>query len=199
MSSTVRVLLVDDQQLVREGILRLLELNPMMDVVGEADNGVTALTLLSDLDPDVLLLDIRMPGMSGLDMLVEMNKRNILTPTILLTTFGDGDYVTQAKELNAKAFLLKDVSSECLMDVIVRVSEGGEYFPDIQKPKGDGLIDLTVRETEILQLISKGMCNKEIANSVHLSEGTIKNKVSKILSKLRVRDRTQAVLKYHGK
>lgn len=205
----IRVCLVDDQTLVREGVRNLLDLSEEIDVVGEAGDGAAACELIPELKPDVVLLDMRMPGMSGLDVLVALGEKNALPPTIILTTFDDDQLVLAGLKVGAKGYLLKDVTLEQLVDAVKTVADGGSLvqpavtarllkglegmkteFSSLDRPD-----PLTERETEILRLMAGGYSNKEIANSLGVAEGTVKNHVSNILSKLGVRDRTRAVLK----
>ena len=205
----IRVCLVDDQTLVREGVRNLLDLSEEIDVVGEAGDGAAACELIPELKPDVVLLDMRMPGMSGLDVLVALGEKNALPPTIILTTFDDDQLVLAGLKVGAKGYLLKDVTLEQLVDAVKTVADGGSLvqpavtarllkglegmkteFSSLDRPD-----PLTERETEILRLMAGGYSNKEIANSLGVAEGTVKNHVSNILSTLGVRDRTRAVLK----
>ena len=205
----IRVLIVDDQTLVRQGVRSLLALAEGIEVVGEAGDGRQAVELVPQLKPDVVLMDMRMPVMSGLEALQSMARSNTLPPTIILTTFDDDQLVLAGLKAGAKGYLLKDVSLEQLVSAIQTVSEGGSLVqPAVTQRLLSGLehmrnefvsLDrpdpLTERETEILRLMAGGFSNKEIANSLGVAEGTIKNHVSNILSKLGVRDRTRAVLK----
>ncbi len=205
----IRVCLVDDQTLVRQGVRSLLELSDEIEVVGEAADGQSAVELIPQLDPDVVLLDMRMPGMSGLEVLEALNESGKLPPTIILTTFDDDALVLAGIKAGAKGYLLKDVSLEELVGGVKTVAAGGSVVrPAVTQRLLKGLegvrtqfssLDrpdpLTERETEILRLMAGGYSNKEIANSLGVAEGTVKNHVSNILSKLGVRDRTRAVLK----
>ncbi len=205
----IRVCLVDDQTLVRQGVRSLLELCDEIEVVGEAADGRSAVELIPQLDPDVVLLDMRMPGMSGLEVLKELNQADQLPPTIILTTFDDDQMVLAGIKAGAKGYLLKDVSLDELVGGVKTVAGGGSVVrPAVTQRLLKGLegmrtefssLDrpdpLTERETEILRLMAGGYSNKEIANSLGVAEGTVKNHVSNILSKLGVRDRTRAVLK----
>ncbi len=205
----IKVLLVDDQNLVRQGVQALLELADDIEVIGEAKNGQEAVKLIPELLPDVVLLDMRMPGMSGLDVLHELAKSNQLPPTIILTTFDDEELILAGVKAGAKGYLLKDVPLEELVDSIKQVAAGKtivrpqiteKFMRNIEGLKTDFMSlerpdPLTNRETEILRLMAGGYSNKEIANSIFVAEGTVKNHVSNILSKLGVRDRTRAVLK----
>jgi DNA-binding NarL/FixJ family response regulator len=205
----IRVLLVDDQTLVRQGVKSLLSLAQSIEVIGEASDGQHAIELIPVLKPDVVLMDMRMPVKSGLEAIQELAALNALPPTIILTTFDDDDLVLAGIKAGAKGYLLKDVSLEQLVEAIEVVSRGGTLVqPGMTQRLLSGLeglnnqfvsLDrpdpLTERETEILRLMAGGFSNKEIANSLHVAEGTIKNHVSNILSKLGVRDRTRAVLK----
>ncbi|HRQ65031.1 MAG TPA: response regulator transcription factor [Xanthomonadaceae bacterium] len=205
----IRVLLVDDQTLVRQGIKSLLELTDSIRVVAEAADGAQAIEMIPEVEPDVVLLDMRMPGKTGLDVLQELGSRDALPPTIILTTFDDDRQVLAGIKAGAKGYLLKDVSLEQLVGAIETVAKGGSLvqpvvtqrllaglermhneFASLDRPD-----PLTDRETEILRLMAGGYSNKEIANSLNVAEGTVKNHVSNILSKLGVRDRTRAVLK----
>ena len=211
MSTTkpIRVFLVDDQTLVRQGVCSLLSLADGIEVVAEAADGQQAVERIPQVKPDVVLLDMRMPVMSGLEALQAMSKAGTLPPTIILTTFDDDDLVLAGIKAGAKGYLLKDVSLDQLVDAIQTVSSGGSLvqpamtqrllsglehmrneFVSLERPD-----PLTDRETEILRLMASGFSNKEIAGSLGVAEGTIKNHVSNILSKLGVRDRTRAVLK----
>ena len=205
----INVYLVDDQNLVRQGVRALLEIAEGINVIGEADGGKQAIELIPDINPDVVLLDMRMPEMSGLDVLKELKKRDQLPPTIILTTFDDDELVLAGLKSGAKGYLLKDVPLAELVDGIKKVAAGETLIrPQVTKRILEGVeklnIDfnsfeipdpLTSRETEILRLMAGGHSNKEIANSLFVAEGTVKNHVSNILSKLGVRDRTRAVLK----
>ena len=205
----IRVCLVDDQTLVRQGVRSLLALDGGIEVVGEAADGKQALTLIPQCAPDVVLMDMRMPAMSGLEALQALAALRALPPTIILTTFDDDQLVLAGLKAGAKGYLLKDVSLEQLVGAIRTVAGGGSLVqPAITQRLLSGLegmqnqfmsLDrpdpLTDRETEILRLMASGFSNKEIANSLGVAEGTIKNHVSNILSKLGVRDRTRAVLK----
>lgn len=205
----IKVLLVDDQNLVRQGVQALLELADEIEVIGEAKNGQEAVQLIPELLPDVVLLDMRMPGMSGLDVLHELAKSNQLPPTIILTTFDDEELILAGVKAGAKGYLLKDVPLEELVDSIKQVAAGKtivrpqiteRFMRNVEGLKNDFMSlerpdPLTNRETEILRLMAGGYSNKEIANSIFVAEGTVKNHVSNILSKLGVRDRTRAVLK----
>jgi DNA-binding NarL/FixJ family response regulator len=205
----IRVLIVDDQTLVRQGVRSLLALAEGIEVVGEAGDGRQAVELIPQIKPDVVLMDMRMPVMSGLEALQAMARTNSLPPTIILTTFDDDQLVLAGLKAGAKGYLLKDVSLEQLVSAIQAVADGGSLMqPAVTQRLLSGLehmrndfvsLDrpdpLTERETEILRLMAGGFSNKEIANSLGVAEGTIKNHVSNILSKLGVRDRTRAVLK----
>jgi len=205
----IHVMLVDDQNLVRKGVRSLLELSEEIDVIGEAPDGIEAIRTIPEINPDVVLLDMRMPGKSGLDVLQELSAAGKLPPTIILTTFDDDEMVLAGIKAGAKGFLLKDVSLEELVEAIRTVAEGGSAVkPAVTERLLKGLENmhtdfmsldrpdpLTERETEILRLMAGGYSNKEIANSLGVAEGTVKNHVSNILSKMGVRDRTRAVLK----
>ncbi len=199
----IRVALVDDQMLVRSGIRGLLDLTDDIRVVWEATDGIDAARKLADTDADILLLDVRMPGCGGIELL--RNPTLALPPTIMLTTFDDDDALFEAMRLGARGFLLKDISLERLADGIRAVAAGATLFRpaltertrasfrrERQQPPASVL---TTRETEILALMAAGLSNGEIAASVGSSEGTVKNHVSSILSKLGVRDRVRAVLR----
>ena len=205
----IRVCLVDDQTLVRQGVRSLLELSENIRVVAEAADGKQALELIPQIQPDVVLMDMRMPVMSGLEALQIMAERGDMPPTIILTTFDDDQLVLAGIKAGARGYLLKDVSLEQLVEAIERVAAGGSLVQPVmtqrllsglERMQNDFVsLDrpdpLTDRETEILRLMAGGYSNKEIANSLGVAEGTIKNHVSNILSKLGVRDRTRAVLK----
>jgi DNA-binding NarL/FixJ family response regulator len=202
----IRVVLVDDQTLVRQGIRSLLELTPDLRVVAEASDGEEALRVIPEAGADVVLLDVRMPKKTGLDVLRESGGR---PPTILLTTFDEDAVVLEAVRLGAKGFLLKDVTLEQLTEAVRSVAAGGSMIlPAVSArvlrglpavtPAFDSLDrpdPLTPREAEVLRLMAGGFSNGEIARATGTAEGTVKNHVSSILSKLGVRDRTRAVLK----
>ena len=205
----IRVMLVDDQNLVRKGVRSLLELSEEIEVIAEASDGIEAIRTIPEVGPDVVLLDMRMPGKSGLDVLQQLSNDGTLPPTIILTTFDDDDMVLAGIKAGAKGFLLKDVSLEELVGAVKTVAAGGSMVkPAVSQRLLKGLENmqtdfssldrpdpLTDRETEILRLMAGGYSNKEIANSLGVAEGTVKNHVSNILSKMGVRDRTRAVLK----
>jgi DNA-binding NarL/FixJ family response regulator len=205
----IKVMLVDDQTLVRQGVKSLLSLAESIEVVAEAVDGQQAIDMIPEIKPDVVLMDMRMPVKSGLEAVQELSARKQLPPTIILTTFDDDELVLAGVKAGAKGYLLKDVSLEQLVAAIEIVAKGGSLVqPAMTQRLLSGLeglhnnfmsLDrpdpLTERETEILRLMAGGFSNKEIANSLHVAEGTIKNHVSNILSKLGVRDRTRAVLK----
>jgi DNA-binding NarL/FixJ family response regulator len=205
----IRVMLAEDQTLVRKGIRSLLGLLPDMEVAGEASDGEEALQLLPDIKPDVLLLDIRMPKLSGLEILEKLRGSKHLVPTIILTTFDDSEALFQGIKHGARGFLLKDVTLEQLAAAIREVAAGGTM---IQPGVTEHLLrnlrclsssmatpetseHLSARERQVIRLMVGGYRNREIADAFGVTEGTVKNHVSSILSKLGVRDRTRAVLK----
>ncbi len=205
----INVMLVDDQNLVRKGVRSLLELSEEIEVVAEAVDGAEAIRTIPEVKPDVVLLDMRMPGKSGLDVLRELSEAKQLPPTIILTTFDDDELLLAGIKAGARGYLLKDVSLAELVNAVKTVAEGGSVVkPAVTQRLLKGLENLhtefysldrpdplTERETEILRLMAGGYSNKEIANSLGVAEGTVKNHVSNILSKMGVRDRTRAVLK----
>lgn len=205
----IRILLADDQTLLRRGLRGLLDLTPDLRVVAEAADGAEALARVADTPVDLLLLDVRMPRRTGVEVLEELRRRGPVPPAILLTTFDDDAALLAGIRAGARGWLLKDVEFERLRDAIRTVAAGGSMLsPAITErairgvattpPDFDSLDRpdrLTPRETEILRLMAGGYSNREIAAALHAGEGTVKNHVSSILSKLGVRDRTRAVLK----
>ncbi|HMT90995.1 MAG TPA: response regulator transcription factor [Dermatophilaceae bacterium] len=214
--SPVRVVIVDDQHLVRQGIQALLALSPHVTVIAEADDGHAGLAAIEGHHPDVVLLDLRMPRMSGLEMLRVAGMRGIdLPPVLVLTTFDDDDAIFEALRLGARGYLLKDVTLKQLVESIETLASGGRVIqPGLTAgmlerlvtggtnptPGGPGAGDVDVqplseREVEVMRLLAAGYSNREVAKALHLAEGTVKNHVSAILLKLGVRDRTRAVLR----
>jgi len=235
----IRVILVDDQALLRESFQRLLELEDGIEVVGAAGDGLEALALVEhlsgmDLLPQVVLMDVRMPRMDGVEATRELALRFPDVGVLILTTFDEETYVLDGLRAGAKGYVLKDVSAAQLVDAI-RAVERGEaplqpsvaakllahlhYDPTSESPgaspaglpssgtavsvqEASGLLvdDLTEREYEILRLVARGENNREIGEALYITEGTVKNHVSSILSKLGLRDRTQAALwaREHG-
>lgn len=206
----IRVLLADDQTLVRQGIKSLLELTPDLRACAEAADGEQALESILAIAPDVVLLDVRMPKQSGLEVLARLRARGVAPPpTLLLTTFDDDAVALEGLRLGARGFLLKDVSFEELTSAIRTLAAGGSLLaPAVRARVHEGLERLapdfeasplpgrlTPRETEVLRLVARGYSNREIAVALGTAEGTVKNQVSSLLSKLGVRDRTRAVLK----
>lgn len=207
----IRVCVVDDQTLVRQGLRQLLELAEDVEVVAEAADGDEALAAIEQHAPDVVLLDLQMPGRDGIATLTELATREHRPPVLVLTTFDDDDLVLQALRAGARGYLLKDVTLEQLVGAVRTLAAGGNLVqPAITErlvqalgtasPDGGGdrlarHEPLTPRELEILRLLAGGYANREIAQALHLAEGTVKNHVSNVLLKLGVRDRTRAVLR----
>ncbi len=207
---TIRVGIVDDQQLVRAGFSLVINSQPDMEVVIEAGDGVQALRAVGSYECDVILMDVRMPNMDGLEATAEITARGELPKVIILTTFDLDEYVIQAIKAGASGFLLKDAPPEEMLAAI-RTVQGGDaviapsstkrlighfahLLPDEQKADPDVLSGLTEREREVLMLIARGMSNTEIATELFVAEATVKTHVGRILAKLGARDRVQAVV-----
>ena len=206
---TITIVLIDDQKLVRDGIRSLLELSPEVTVVAEAASGKEAVAVVEEHSPDIVLMDIQMPRMNGIEAIEAIAAAELKPSIIILTTFDDHDLVLQGIRAGARGYLLKDVSLEDLISAIKHVHAGGtmvrpaitdtllravdssaQSFETLPDPQ-----DLTKKELEVLRLVAGGYSNREISEGLKRSEGTIKNHVSNILSKLGVRDRTRAVLR----
>ena len=213
MPEPIRILLVDDQRLMRDGLRILLEMEPEFDVVGEAENGRTALDAYEELGPDVVLMDVRMPEMDGVEAIRQLRQRDAGAKVIILTTFDDDEYVFDGLRAGAMGYLLKDVSGDELAGAIRTVAAGNALIdPSVtrkvvaefarlttadstSRPKTLTEKPLNDREQEILKLLAQGLTNREIAGRLHLAEGTVKNYVSNLLGKIDARDRTHAVIR----
>lgn len=206
MSGTVlKLALADDQALVRSGIKALLAGYPQLEVVLEAAAADELLQALADTRVDVVLSDIRMPGLDGFALVRVLRERGDATPVVLLTTFDEDDLPLRAAEAGAQGFLLKDASPEDLYEAVTRVAAGETLLAPVPtdpvraryayRDTSAPTDSFSARQVAILRLLAGGYSNKEIARAVHLSEGTVKNYVSEILDKLGTRDRTRAVLK----
>ncbi|WP_250442909.1 response regulator transcription factor [Actinotalea sp. C106] len=209
----IRVGLVDDQTLVRQGIRSLLELAEEVEVVAEAGDGDAALVLVADHAPDVLLLDLRMPGLDGIGTLEALRDRGADLPVLVLTTFDDDELTLRALRAGARGYLLKDVTLDQLVGAIRHLAAGGTLIqpavtdrllravgrgeaPTAPDDGSPGLVQpLTDREVDVLRMMAGGYSNREIAEALFLAEGTVKNYVSSVLLKLDTRDRTRAVLR----
>jgi DNA-binding NarL/FixJ family response regulator len=207
--ATIRVLLVDDQPLLRQGLRVLLQLESDMAIVGEASNGQEAVMQTSQLHPDVVLMDIRMPGMDGVAATAQICRNHPQTKVLILTTFDHDDYVTAALQQGAVGYLLKDTPSDELAIAIRAIHKGySQFSPGILQKMISGtrsgdrdrstvppeVHDLTRRERDVLQQLAQGANNREIAQRLYISEGTVKNHITHILARLNLRDRTQAAL-----
>jgi DNA-binding NarL/FixJ family response regulator len=211
MSPRIRLLLVDDQRLMRDGLRTLLDLEPDLEVAGEAENGEAGLAAYERLAPDVVLMDIRMPVLDGVEAIRRLKAADPGVRVIILTTFDDDAYVFDGLRAGALGYLLKDVSGSELAEAIRTVAAGGALIdPSVTRkvvaefsrlPRRDSQPRaalperLSDRELDVLRLLSEGRTNRETAGSLHLPEGTAKNYVSNILAKIEARDRTQAALK----
>lgn len=212
MERKIRVLLVDDQSLLRSGLAGLLNRNPDMEVTGEAENGQQALEMTITLDPDVILMDVRMPVMDGVTTTRELVRRGTRAGIIILTTFDDDEYIFEGLKAGARGYLLKDAEYDELSQAIRVVARGEALLqPQVtarvirefgrlstltgNKPRPQPLAEpLTEREAEVLQLIASGASNQDIAARLHIGLGTVKHHVRAIFGKLNARDRVQAVL-----
>ena len=200
----IRVALADDQALVRSGFRALLALFEGLEVVAEAEDGDAAVRMVLDTNPDVLLLDVRMPKRNGIEVITELATRGRLPPTLLLTTFEDDFAMVAGVRAGARGYLLKGVTPEVLVEAIKTLAAGSSYLfaPLATQPAGTAprssiaasVERLTEREQEVLKLLSSGITNREIATALRLSEGTVRNHLSSIFAKLGVNDRTKAVL-----
>ncbi|MBU7587380.1 MAG: response regulator transcription factor [Nostoc sp. TH1S01] len=211
----IHILLVEDQEIVRRGLKTLLEIQPGLQVVAEAENGQTAIQQIENLrsgnsQPDIVLMDIRMPVMDGVEATQRICQQYPDTKILVLTTFDDTKYISEAIRFGAKGYLLKDTPAQELADAIISVHKGYTHFgpgilekmlvsvsttqPAEQKQRPSELAQLTSREREVLQLIASGHSNREIAQKLFLSEGTVRNHITNVLNRLNLRDRTQAAI-----
>ena len=204
---SIRVLVADDQPLVRGGFQMILDERPDLELIGEAADGEEAIRLASELEPDVILMDVRMPNLDGVEATRRLVANGTRARILVLTTFDLDEYVYAAVQAGASGFLLKDVQPTELVDAIRVVAAGNSLFGpaatrrlverfahEQQAPSSKKLDELTEREREILRLLAQGNSNAELAERLYLSEATIKTHVSAVLRKLGVRDRVQAVI-----
>ena len=208
----IRIVLVDDHTLVREGIRTLLGLVEDLELVGEAASGQAALQVVADTRPDVLLLDMRMPDGDGLFVVEELARRGQLPATLILTTFDDDAAAIEVVRAGARGFLLKDVTLDRLVSAVRALAAGETLIQPALTARAEQKLcegaagrtaahdaahdaPMTPREREVLRLLAAGYSNREIARALLLAEGTVKNHVSSILTKMCVRDRTRAVIK----
>jgi DNA-binding NarL/FixJ family response regulator len=197
----IQILLAEDQTLMRQGLKTLLELEPDLKVVGEVDNGEAAVSFALQRHPHIILMDIQMPQLNGVEATGRICREWSSAKIIVLTTFDRDDYVFQGVRAGAMGYLLKDVPAEKLYDTIRRVHAGEVFIqPEIASrtlraalhPAGELIEPLSERENEVLVMLAQGVPNKNIADKLHIAEGTVKNHVSNILAKLQVQNRTQA-------
>ncbi|MBB4826781.1 DNA-binding NarL/FixJ family response regulator [Sporosarcina luteola] len=210
----INVLIVDDQPLIREGLSSLLNLQEDIHIAGTAVEGADALVQASRLEPDIVLMDIRMPGVNGVEGTKLLREKMPHIKVLILTTFNDSELIFDALEEGASGYLLKDMPTETIAKAISTVYHGGVVLPKdftahllaegrtkqterlatgASEPP-QGLSELTIREQEVLQYLGKGLNNKEVAEGLFITEGTVKNHVSNIIHKLGLRDRTQAAI-----
>lgn len=212
MGEPIRILMVDDQSLLRKGLAGLLARNPDMLVVGEADNGEQALAAAQELDPDVILMDVRMPVMDGVAATRELGRRGSRAAVIILTTFDDDEYIFEGIAAGAKGYLLKDAELDELSQAIRTVASGEAMLQpqitsrllkefcrlsgqSVARPKAQPLTEpLTDRELEVLRLMASGSSNQDIADQLFIGLGTVKHHVRAIFGKLGAKDRVQAIL-----
>ena len=211
MSSPIHVLIVDDQRLMRDGLRTLIELESDLVVVGEAEDGLEAISAYRNTGPDVVLMDVRMPNLNGVEATRRIKADWAEANILILTTFDDDEYIFEALRAGASGYLLKDASGKELADAIRIVADGGTLIaPSVArkvvsefarlKPASSKTVEtlsdpLSQREIEILKVLAQGHTNKEIGEILHLAEGTVKNYVTSILQKIGARDRTQAALR----
>lgn len=201
----INVMLADDHVLIREGIKQLLEFDGSMKVIAEASDGIECLEKLKNVKPDILLLDINMPNMNGIDVLKKLKEKNDSLKVLILTVHSEVEYLVKAVDIGANGYILKDSGSAELKQAINAVIDEGSYIQpnlipalnsrlinrDMDKEK---LVSLTKREVEILTQVACGMFNKEIAVNLNISERTVKNHISNIFKKIDASDRTQAAV-----
>jgi DNA-binding NarL/FixJ family response regulator len=202
---SINILLADDHLMVREGLKQILELDDNIKVVGEAGDGYECLNMINKTNPDVILLDINMPNLDGLQVLSFMKQQKLNNKVIMLTIHKEVDYLIEALDFGCDGYVLKDSDTETLRKAIYSVYDGKTFIEpeltallnsslaerDVMKEK---LSDLTKREIEVLKLLANGLFNKEIASTLCISERTVKNHVSNIFRKIEVSDRTQAAV-----
>ena len=208
-STIIRVLIADDQQLIRQGIATLLQLEDGFTLVGQAENGQDVVEKARDLKPDVVLMDIQMPLMNGIEALATIRREQPECKVLMLTTFDDDEYIVQAFRAGSCGYLLKDIPSHDLANAVKLAYAGifqlapevagklvGEIFAQ-KTSRAEAVsadIPVTPREKEVLQLLASGASNKEIAAQLIISEGTVKKHITNILNTLGLRDRTQAAI-----
>lgn len=201
----INVMLVDDHSMIREGLKQLLEFDGTIKVVGEASNGVECLEKIYTCNPDVLLLDINMPEMNGIEVLKKMKADNSQIKVLILTVHNEMDYLMKAVDIGVDGYILKDSESSELKKAIMAVKDGENYIQPSLIPAlnsqlvnrdsdKDMISSLTNRELEVLVQVANGMFNKEIATNLNISERTVKNHISNIFKKIDVSDRTQAAV-----
>jgi len=208
----ISVLIVDDQRLVREGIASLLNIQPGINVVGTAMNGQEAVDMAKKLTPDVILMDVHMPVMDGIAATIQIRHQSPNCQVLMLTTFDDEEYIVRSLQAGAIGYLLKDIPADDLAQAVKLIHAGiyqldpavagvlvGQLSADRSNIQDSSMVtvaqhNLTERELEVLKLIATGMTNREIAAALSVSEGTVKNHVSNILSSLGLRDRIQAAI-----
>ncbi|MGV3465740.1 MAG: response regulator [Heyndrickxia sp.] len=208
----IKIMIVDDQPLVREGLGTLLNLRPEIEVVGMASDGNEAVTVALEKKPDIVLMDIRMPNKNGVEGTRVLREKLPEVKVLMLTTFNDSELIYDALQEGACGYLLKDMSTDTIVQSIMTVYHGGVVLPKdftnqvlAEKRKISSvnekaeevpnlIKELTDRELEVLKLLGLGLNNKEIANTLYITEGTVKNHVSNIIQKLTIRDRTQAAI-----
>lgn len=201
----INVMLVDDHSMIREGLKQLLEFDGTIKVVGEASNGMECLEKIYVCNPDVLLLDINMPEMNGIEVLKKMKADNSQIKVLILTVHNEMDYLMKAVDIGVDGYILKDSESSELKKAIMAVKDGKNYIQPSLIPAlnshlvnrdsdKDMISSLTNRELEVLVQVANGMFNKEIATNLNISERTVKNHISNIFKKIDVSDRTQAAV-----
>ncbi len=204
----IKILIADDHTMVRQGLSQICEAEPDMQVVGQAADGQQAIRLAQSLEPDIVVMDINMPGQDGVEATKAITAENPRIGVIILTMYRQDQYVFEAIKAGARAYLLKDADSEELLRAIRAVAQGealldpsiaGKMIEEFKRLQEDallaqGLTPLTDREQDILRLVAQGYDNQEIAHQLHLSEKTVRNRLSVIFEKLHVNNRTQAAL-----
>jgi len=201
----IKILLADDHVLIREGIKKLVEFDGSMEVIAEASDGVKCLEVLKVIKPDILLLDINMPKMNGIDVLEELRVQNNDVKVLMLTVHNEVEYILRSVDIGADGYILKDAGFSELKKAIETIVGGEAYVqPQLIPPLNNRMVrrnhdnekiaKLTKREAEILVLIADGLYNKEIGNALNISERTVKNHISSIFKKLEISDRTQAAV-----